>query len=225
MCRAEGLREIVGHAGREARRRVFRPRLRRDEDHGHVPQGGILVVAERASDLDPVRAGKDRLPAVKESGKVVNDRTTNWSIIPCPTPAWAKLVFPDDPAVGQVYLSVYLPEEQALLGTSGPWNQEQFNPWRVKFSEVVSLIAHDSKWEAKSDRDIYNQVQRFTLDDVTKFQQQYIKGRPANVVVIGDRDKIDFKALKQYGEVRELSLDEIFGYEKVEKVNLERPLP
>jgi aminopeptidase len=50
------------------------------------------------SDLDPVRAGKDRLPAVKESGKVVNDRTTNWSIIPCPTPAWAKLVFPDEPA-------------------------------------------------------------------------------------------------------------------------------
>jgi aminopeptidase len=42
-----------------------------------------------------VRAGKDRLPAVKESGQIVNDRTTNWSIIPCPTPTWAKLVFPD----------------------------------------------------------------------------------------------------------------------------------
>ena len=48
-------------------------------------------------DLDPVRAGKDRLPAVKESGKVVNDRTTNWSIVPCPTPVWASLVFPDLP--------------------------------------------------------------------------------------------------------------------------------
>ena len=48
-------------------------------------------------DLDPVRAGKDRLPMVKESGKVVNDRTTNWSIIPASTPAWAALVFPDLP--------------------------------------------------------------------------------------------------------------------------------
>ena len=48
-------------------------------------------------DLDPVRAGKDRLPAVKESGQVVNDRTTNWSIIPAPSPAWASLVFPDLP--------------------------------------------------------------------------------------------------------------------------------
>src|SRR3954447_3453797 len=53
-------------------------------------------------DLDPVRAGKDRLPAVKESGKVVNERTTNWSIIPCPTTSWATLVFPD------------LPEDEAL---------------------------------------------------------------------------------------------------------------
>jgi len=48
-------------------------------------------------DLDPVRSGRDRLPSVKEAGKVVNDRTTNWSIVPCPTPAWAKLVHPDLP--------------------------------------------------------------------------------------------------------------------------------
>jgi aminopeptidase len=48
-------------------------------------------------DLDPVRAGRDRLPQLKESGTVVNDRTTNWSIIPFPTPAWAALVFPDLP--------------------------------------------------------------------------------------------------------------------------------
>jgi aminopeptidase len=45
--------------------------------------------------LDPVRAGRDRLPGVKESGQVVNDRTTNWSIVPASNPAWARLVFPD----------------------------------------------------------------------------------------------------------------------------------
>ena len=48
------------------------------------------------ADLDPVAASaRDRLPAVKEGIKVVNDRTTNWTIAPCPTPAWAELVFPD----------------------------------------------------------------------------------------------------------------------------------
>jgi aminopeptidase len=46
-------------------------------------------------DLDPARVGRDRFPSLKEAGKVVNDRTTNWTIAPCPTPAWARLVFPD----------------------------------------------------------------------------------------------------------------------------------
>jgi|SRR4051794_2171344 len=46
-------------------------------------------------DLDPARAGRDQLPFVREAGQVVNDRTTNWTAVPCPTRAWAKLVHPD----------------------------------------------------------------------------------------------------------------------------------
>jgi aminopeptidase len=47
------------------------------------------------ADLDPVLVGKDRLPTVREGIRVVNERTTNWTICPCPTPVWADLVFPD----------------------------------------------------------------------------------------------------------------------------------
>src|SRR5919199_4472125 len=46
-------------------------------------------------DLDPARAGRDRLPALKESGIVVNEATTNWTIVPYPTAAWAERVHPD----------------------------------------------------------------------------------------------------------------------------------
>ena len=48
-------------------------------------------------DLDPARAGRDQLPFLRESGQVVNDRTTNWTAVPCPTPKWAELVHPDVP--------------------------------------------------------------------------------------------------------------------------------
>jgi aminopeptidase len=47
------------------------------------------------SDLDPSRVGRDQLPSVRETGKVVNDRTTNWTAVPCPTRPWAQLVHPD----------------------------------------------------------------------------------------------------------------------------------
>jgi aminopeptidase len=46
-------------------------------------------------DIDPALAAKDMLPATRESLEVVNQRTTNWSIVPCPTPDWALLVHPD----------------------------------------------------------------------------------------------------------------------------------
>jgi aminopeptidase len=49
-------------------------------------------------DLDPERAGRDQLPFTKEILRVISDRTTNWTVVPCPTEPWARLVFPDLPA-------------------------------------------------------------------------------------------------------------------------------
>lgn len=46
-------------------------------------------------DLDLERAGRDQLPFIKEILKVIGDRTTNWTVVPCPTEPWARLVFPD----------------------------------------------------------------------------------------------------------------------------------
>jgi aminopeptidase len=45
-------------------------------------------------DLDPRRAGRDQLPFIRESGVVVNERTTNWTIVPFPTVGWARQVHP-----------------------------------------------------------------------------------------------------------------------------------
>ncbi len=46
-------------------------------------------------DLDPERVGRDRYPSVPEYLTVINESTVNWCIAPCPTPAWAELVYPD----------------------------------------------------------------------------------------------------------------------------------
>jgi aminopeptidase len=45
--------------------------------------------------LDPERLGRDRLPWLKETGLLVNQRTTNWTAVPGPTREWACLVHPD----------------------------------------------------------------------------------------------------------------------------------
>jgi aminopeptidase len=53
------------------------------------------VAPDALDGVDPARVGKDQFPALREGAKVVNDRTTNWSIAPAPTAAWARLVHPD----------------------------------------------------------------------------------------------------------------------------------
>jgi aminopeptidase len=45
-------------------------------------------------DLDPKLIGRDMLPRIPESMTVVNNRTTNWTIVPAPTLQWAMLVHP-----------------------------------------------------------------------------------------------------------------------------------
>jgi aminopeptidase len=45
-------------------------------------------------DVDPARAGRDRLPSVREGIEAVMAAKINWTVVPCPNPAWAALVFP-----------------------------------------------------------------------------------------------------------------------------------
>ena len=86
------------------------------------------------SDLDPVRAGRDRLPAVKESGQVVNDRTTNWTIAPCPTPEWGQLAFPDlEPEAAFARL------ERDLLHVCRLDEPDPIAAWRSRADHLVAV--------------------------------------------------------------------------------------
>jgi aminopeptidase len=70
----------------------------------HAAQNGARVslrsvTAPNLMDgLDKSLLGKDRLPSVKETLKVIDERSTNWCYVPAPHPAWATLVHPDLPA-------------------------------------------------------------------------------------------------------------------------------
>jgi aminopeptidase len=60
-------------------------------------------------DLDQTRSGRDQLPFVKEILDVISDRTTNWTVVPCPTMPWAQLVhpeLPDDEALDRLWEEV-----------------------------------------------------------------------------------------------------------------------
>ena len=56
--------------------------------------------------IDPARAGQDALPALAENFDVINAKTTNWTVVPWPSPEWARLVHPgvdDDTALARLW--------------------------------------------------------------------------------------------------------------------------
>ncbi|WP_345220421.1 M16 family metallopeptidase [Hymenobacter koreensis] len=61
-------------------------------------------------------------------------------------------------------------------------------------------------------RDVYEKTASMSLDDLKKFQQAKVKGQPQTILVIGSKDRLNFKELAKYGEVKQLTLKEIFGY-------------
>jgi aminopeptidase len=93
-----------------------------------TPDPGVL------EGVDPERAGKDDLPFLKEAVTLIKDRSTNWTIIPFPTPGWAARVHPD-----------LAPQEatQRLLDQLGHiLRLDEDDPsaaWRARGDELVSV--------------------------------------------------------------------------------------
>ena len=58
----------------------------------------------------------------------------------------------------------------------------------------------------------YEGIKSLTLDDVVKFQQENIKGRPYTYCILGDKSDLDMNYLRSLGKVKFLTQEEIFGY-------------
>lgn len=67
-----------------------------------------------------------------------------------------------------------------------------------------------------SRKDVYEKIKSMTLNDLERFHETYIENKSYVTVLIGDREKIRFDNLQKYGEVQELSLEELFGYGAIE---------
>ena len=59
---------------------------------------------------------------------------------------------------------------------------------------------------------IFNALPGLTLDDIVKFEQQSMAGKPYRYLILGDEKELDIESLEKIAPVRRLTLEEIFGY-------------
>ncbi len=61
-------------------------------------------------------------------------------------------------------------------------------------------------------RDVYENLDNITLNDLSKFHESHFRNKPFAYCVMGSKEKIDLKELGKHGKVVEVSREEIFGY-------------
>jgi zinc protease len=61
-------------------------------------------------------------------------------------------------------------------------------------------------------KDVYSELSKMTIDDLEKFFNENIKGRKYTYCVIGKKSELDMEALGKLGTIKELTLEEVFGY-------------
>lgn len=61
-------------------------------------------------------------------------------------------------------------------------------------------------------KDIYKEIEKLSLADLTNFYDSQMKPMKYNTAIIGKKENLDMDALNKIGKFQEVSLEEIFGY-------------
>nr|MBX2873451.1 insulinase family protein [Saprospiraceae bacterium] len=90
---------------------------------------------------------------------------------------------------------------------------------RIESSRISSSQLY---WESKKLKDLgvkedmdkllYQRLQEASLEQLIEFQKQHVKGRHYSFMVLGDQKHIDLEYLGSFGALRQLSMEEVFGY-------------
>lgn len=89
------------------------------------------------------------------------------------------------------------------IATQRITNRSMFTSW---YSLKLQGIDFDIR------KNTFARASNITLPEMETFFNGFLKGRNYSYLIVGNRKMLDYKVLRSIGEVRELSLPDIFGY-------------
>ena len=110
-----------------------------------------------------------------------------------------------------------MPENESFFNASKDAVIKQIQSERITKNAILDYYETSRKKGLDYDirQEIYNTVPGISLEQLKNFHNQYIKGKKFNIMVLGDKNKIDKSVLEKFGTVKYLSLEDIFGYGEV----------
>jgi predicted Zn-dependent peptidase len=92
--------------------------------------------------------------------------------------------------------------------------EQKIRTERLTKSRVLFEYEKAQKLGIKHDvrKDLYDGIQSFDMASLREFHNSHISGGTRAVMVLGSKEDLDLDALKQYGEIKHLTLEDVFGY-------------
>jgi predicted Zn-dependent peptidase len=119
-----------------------------------------------------------------------------------------------DAMAGMTDLLNNMPKSDMLLNTSKESVLQNIRTERITKSSILFNYEAAKKIGINYDirKDIFAQIPAMTFNDIKLFQEQTIKNKTFNYLVLGKKENLDLKMLEKYGKIKTLSLQDIFGY-------------
>jgi predicted Zn-dependent peptidase len=107
-----------------------------------------------------------------------------------------------------------IPRSDKLFETARKSMKQDLETERITQDGIVFSYLAAQKLGLNTDyrKQVYAAVDKLTFDDVKQFHDQNLAGKPYTYCVLGSEKRISEDDLKKYGEVKKISLDELFGY-------------
>jgi len=90
--------------------------------------------------------------------------------------------------------------------------ENRYRTSRVTFREVIGAVRGWERLGLQGDprRSRFEELQNLAMDDLLEFQQEHVAERAKLISVMGDLSIIDPEALSQFGEVQQVSVEQLF---------------
>lgn len=107
-----------------------------------------------------------------------------------------------------------LPESELLLINCKASIKSQIESNRTIGTDKLFAFDNSLKWGYKTDpsKAIYNSIDKITYKDLETFHDTCYSKKPYAYFLIANKEKIKMSDLEKFGNVKELTLEEIFGY-------------
>jgi predicted Zn-dependent peptidase len=88
----------------------------------------------------------------------------------------------------------------------------RYRTGKIGFRDIIGAVRSWERLEVPIDprQARFQKIQKLGLDDVLKFDQAHLRGRPKLISIVGDKSKMDLDQIKKDGTVTELDLKDIF---------------